>query len=81
MNVTAVRRLLLETTFLPLFVGIVALFSAVDAGGGLTHTALKVGGAFLVAICSFRAYGELNLRPHGSYGSAAEEFPLDGRSD
>jgi hypothetical protein len=59
----AVRRLLFETTFVPLFLGVLALASALeDSGAGLWQDFLKYVGAFLIALTSSRHYSALELR-------------------
>lgn len=69
----AVRRLLFETTFLPLFMGIVAVLMAIPDRGGVYPAFLKVGGALLISLACHRQNTEVNLyenRPPRDHPSA-----------
>ncbi|MGZ4436297.1 MAG: hypothetical protein ACXVWU_07995 [Nocardioides sp.] len=57
-------RLLLETTFTPLFLGILAALQALKVSDDLWHDVLSVAAAFLISLCCFRRFDELNLRQH-----------------
>ena len=60
---SALIRLLFETTFIPMLVGLVILASAVEPHHtGFWQHVLKYAGAFLIALCSARRYRDLDLR-------------------
>jgi hypothetical protein len=60
MNFKALWRLITETTFMPLFIGLSALATALPDGGWFVDVG-KHFGAFLVAISLFRHNSELWL--------------------